>query len=145
MKNQPNQTTELQINLTKFEELAEVFINKQESGCEEYPGSAYDNSERWINAFKEFIFSNQLIQQKRKEEYFKLKEQLESMKAEFEPELVQGFTYLYTDNKGWSYKAVNETQYSDCDGCAFENDSYNCEQADGNPSCYERKIIWIKK
>lgn len=143
MQNQPNQTNEFQINLAEFEELAKEFIGKQSNLKDELWTTDEEQSAFWIDAFKEFIFSDQMNQQKRKEEYFKLKEQLESMKGEFEPEIVQGFTYIYTDNKGCSYKAVNELQ--DCEGCAFENDSYNCEQADGKPSCYERKIICKKK
>ena len=142
MQNQPNQTSELQINLAKFEELAELFINKQESGCEEYPGSAYDNSERWISAFKEFIFSEELIQQKRKEEYFKLKEQLESMKAEFEPELVKDDEVTYSDFEG-EYVAVKEGAYNTCDGCAFANRS--CGEVIESYSCGEHKIIWKTK
>ena len=145
MQNQPNQTSELQINLAKFEELAEVFINKQESGCEEYPGSAYDNSERWISAFKEFIFSEELIQQKRKEEYFKLKEQLESMKAEFEPELVKEEKPIcIQDMHGDFYEASKDVRIGSCEGCAFECNTDACDDACLDYNCLGAEIIWIK-
>ena len=74
MKNQPNQTSELQINLAKFEELAKEFIGKQSNLKDEIWTTDEEQSEFWIDAFKEFIFSDQINQQKRKEEYFKLKE-----------------------------------------------------------------------
>jgi hypothetical protein len=142
MKNQPNQTNELQINLAKFEEFAEVFINQQDAYCDEYPSSARDSSEQWINAFKEFIFSAELNKQKRKEEYFKLKEQLESMKEEFEPDADRGTNQVvYKDCEG-EYTTVPASCGS-CTGCAFANKS--CAAVINFHSCGEHKIIWIKK
>lgn len=142
MKNQPNQTSEVQINLSKFEELAKSFLKETERFDELYATSHTENSELALRKFKEFIFSAQLNQQKRKEEYFKLKEQLESMKAEFEPWLDKEDAVVYRDCDG-EYVAVKEDAYQNCDGCAFTNKS--CGAVIDFYSCGEHKIIWKTK
>jgi hypothetical protein len=143
MKNQPNKTSELQINLAKFEELAKDFISKQNKAFNTVVTSESEMSEFLLRKFKEFIFSDQLNQQKRRQEYFKLKEQLESMKVEFEPELVQEDDEVtYHDSEG-EYIAVKEVVYQNCDGCAFINRSCNAVKV--NYSCADNQIIWKKK
>ena len=142
MQNQHNQTSELQINLSKFEELAKEFIKQYSDDKEEFYCSYKSLAEDWTADLKEFIFADELIQQKRKEEYFKLKEKLESMKAEFEPELVKDDEVTYSDFEG-EYVAVKEGAYNTCDGCAFANRS--CGEVIESYSCGEHKIIWKTK
>lgn len=142
MKNQPKQTSELQINLSKFEELAKEFIEQYSDDKDELYCSYKSLAEDWTTNFKEFIFSDQLNQQKRKEEYFKLKEQLESMKVEFEPDLVKDDEVTYSDYEG-VYIAAKEGAYNTCDGCAFADKS--CSAVINFHSCGEHKIIWVKK
>jgi hypothetical protein len=141
MQNQPNQTTELQINLAKFEELAEDFYNS--------PYCDYETDGKvWIDAFKEFIFSDQLNQQRRRQEYFKLKEQLESMKGEFEPEVTE--TGPQDDPRLWVisvgselYKTSQET--AGCVGCSFRYNPVKCSYATDDYCCNAAGIIWEKK
>ena len=142
MQNQPNQTSELQINLSKFEELAKEFIESFAEHAYDVRTSDKYQANKWTDMFKNFIFSDQLNKQKRKEEYFKLKEQLESMKAEFEPDLVKDDEVTYSDYEG-VYIAAKEGAYNTCDGCAFAHKS--CSAVINFHSCGEHKIIWIKK
>lgn len=142
MKNQPNQTSELQINLTEFEEFAKKFTEQHSDKRDEIYCSYRTLAEVFIDGFKEFILSEQLNKQKRKEEYFKLKEQLESMKAEFEPESKKDDEVTYRDCEG-EYVAVEEGASKNCDGCAFANKS--CDAVINFHSCGEHRIIWIKK
>lgn len=146
MKNQPNQTSEVQMNLSKFEELANSFIKSFAEHVYDVRTSDKYQANKWTDMFKNFIFADQMIQQKRKQEYFKLKEQLESMKAEFEPELVeQKKPTCIQDMYGDFYEAIPEISRKDsCSGCAFENDTDACDNACEEYDCTETHIVWIK-
>ena len=154
-----NQTNELQINLTKFEELAKEFIEQHSDDKDEFYCSYKSLAEDWTNSFKEFIFSEQLNQQKRQQEFFEqlnqqkrqqeffeLKKKLESMKEEFEPSLsteVKDDILTYHKPEG-DYVATKACSPFSCIGCAFEDRSCCSEVIKFYP-CGTNEIIWIKK
>lgn len=135
------------ITLQEFEELAKEFISKQSNLKDDLWTTDEEQSEFWVDAFKSFIFKEELEKDQRRKDYEKLKEEYFKLKAEFEPDCVdevkEEYVVSFIASDGELYKAISDKSGT-CESCAFIDKHRDCREGGDLIDCGMADIIWIK-